>query len=434
MNEIRLMTLDPGHFHAALVQKEMYPGISQRCSVFAPLGADLIDHLARIARFNARAENPTCWELDVHAAPDYLEHMLAAAPGNVVILSGRNLGKIEYIRCAVEAGLSVLADKPWIIRSEDAPALAQVLDDAARKGLAAYDIMTERYEVTSMLQRDLAGDSEIFGEMLTGSVDNPAVLMQSIHHIMKTVAGVPLKRPAWFFDIHEQGEGLSDVGVHLVDLAQWTLFPDQAIDWRSDIRILRAMRWPTVITREEFATVTGEREFPESVRDAVSNGGLNYYCNNQIIYTLRGVHIHLDALWNVAAPAGAGDTHYAVYRGSRSRIEVRQTAAERYRPELFVVPNRPGDVDKVLAALERRLRLLAAVYPGAGVLRRDYEILVTIPDLLRIGHEAHFGQVAWKFFAFLRGEQQMPVWETPNMLAKYHVTTTGVEMSRRGMG
>jgi predicted dehydrogenase len=432
MNEIRLMTLDPGHFHAALVQKEMYPGISPRCAVFAPLGADLIDHLARIVRFNARPENPTCWELEIHAAPDYLARMLAAPPGNVVILSGRNRGKIEYIRCAVEAGLNVLADKPWIIRPEDAPALAQVLDDAARKGLAAYDIMTERYEITSMLQRDLVGDPEIFGEILSGSVDNPAVSMQSIHHIRKTVAGVPLKRPAWFFDIHEQGEGLSDVGVHLVDLAQWTLFPDQAIDWRSDIRILRAMRWPTAISREDFATVTGEKEFPESVRDAVSNGSLNYYCNNQVIYALRGVHIHLDALWHLAAPAGAGDTHYAVYRGSRSRIEVRQTAAERYRPELYVVPNRPGDVDKVLAALARRLGLLTAAYPGAGFLRREHEILVTIPEFLRIGHEAHFGQVAWRFFSFLRGEQPIPPWETPDMLAKYHVTTTGVEMSRRG--
>ena len=39
-------------------------------------------------------------------------------------------------------------------------------------------------------------------------------------------------RPAWFFDNDEQGEGLNDVGTHLVDLVQWTLFPEQAIDYR----------------------------------------------------------------------------------------------------------------------------------------------------------------------------------------------------------
>ena len=38
MADVRLMTVDPGHFHAALVQKEMYPGVSKRVHVFAPLG------------------------------------------------------------------------------------------------------------------------------------------------------------------------------------------------------------------------------------------------------------------------------------------------------------------------------------------------------------------------------------------------------------
>ena len=38
MAQVRLMTLDPGHFHAALVQKEMYPGVAPRVDVYAPLG------------------------------------------------------------------------------------------------------------------------------------------------------------------------------------------------------------------------------------------------------------------------------------------------------------------------------------------------------------------------------------------------------------
>src|SRR6266850_4037404 len=70
MADIRFVTLDPGHFHAALVQKEMYPGVSKVVHVYAPLGPDLIDHLARVSRFNQRAENPTTWELQVHAVPD----------------------------------------------------------------------------------------------------------------------------------------------------------------------------------------------------------------------------------------------------------------------------------------------------------------------------------------------------------------------------
>lgn len=33
MNEIRLMVVDPGHFQASPVQKEMYPELSKRVSV-----------------------------------------------------------------------------------------------------------------------------------------------------------------------------------------------------------------------------------------------------------------------------------------------------------------------------------------------------------------------------------------------------------------
>src|SRR5713226_8333293 len=123
MNEIRLITLDPGHFHAALVQKEMYPGVAQQVHVYAPLGADLLAHLSRILGFNARPERPTDWQLEVHAGPDFLERLLRERPGNVVILSGRNRSKIDFILAAVEAGLHVLADKPWIIAAADLPKL-----------------------------------------------------------------------------------------------------------------------------------------------------------------------------------------------------------------------------------------------------------------------------------------------------------------------
>ena len=74
--DVRFMIVDPGHFHAGLVQKEMYPDVAKRVDVFAPLGPDLIDHLNRIAAFNRRAEKPTSWEVEVHTSPDFFERML----------------------------------------------------------------------------------------------------------------------------------------------------------------------------------------------------------------------------------------------------------------------------------------------------------------------------------------------------------------------
>src|SRR5918996_692197 len=127
MPDVRLMTLDPGHFHAALLQKEMYPGVAARVDIFAPLGPDLIEHLKRISSFNRRDERPTAWLTEVHARPDFFERMLRERPGNVVVLSGRNRGKIDRIGASVASGLNVLADKPWILKTEDLAKLEAAL-------------------------------------------------------------------------------------------------------------------------------------------------------------------------------------------------------------------------------------------------------------------------------------------------------------------
>src|SRR5580692_10174342 len=155
---IRLITLDPGHFHASLVQKEMYPGVSPRVTVYAPLGFDLTEHLNRVARFNLRPESPTHWELDIHTSDDPLAQMLREKPGNVVVIAGRNRPKIDRIQASVNAGLNVLSDKPWVIRSADLPKVAATLDAAEKKGLVAYDLMTERYEATNYIQKELVND------------------------------------------------------------------------------------------------------------------------------------------------------------------------------------------------------------------------------------------------------------------------------------
>ena len=46
-NDIKLITLDPGHFHAALVQKAMYENVDSVVHVFAPEGNDVREHLKK---------------------------------------------------------------------------------------------------------------------------------------------------------------------------------------------------------------------------------------------------------------------------------------------------------------------------------------------------------------------------------------------------
>jgi predicted dehydrogenase len=432
MPDVRLMTVDPGHFHAALVQREMYPGVAERVDIYAPVGPDLTEHLNRIVAFNRRGEQPTKWALEVHASPDFFERMLRERPGNVVILSGRNRGKIGQIVESVKTGLHVLADKPWILKSDDLPAVAAALAEADARGVIAYDIMTERFEATNSLQRALVSDKATFGEIVPGTAEEPAVYMESVHFLKKIVAGAPNIRPPWFFDTAEQGEGFNDIGTHLVDLVQWTLFPTQTMDYRSDVRVLAAQRWPTVISEQDFQSVTNQPRFPESLLASVKEGKLEYYCNTLVSYTLRGIHTKLNVIWDWEPPAGSGDTHFAVYRGTRARIEVRQTRADRFRPELYVVPVKAAMKPQILTAVQAKIGALKNVYPDVGVESSGAEIHITIPDSLRVGHEAHFAQVTGRFLSYLRDRRALPAWERPNMLAKYYVTTKGTELSREG--
>ena len=86
------MTLDPGHFHAALVQKSMYDQVSPEVHVSAPGGEDLRLHMNRIEGFNTRKENSTNWNQNVHESKDFFEQMISV-PGNVMVIAGNNAKK-----------------------------------------------------------------------------------------------------------------------------------------------------------------------------------------------------------------------------------------------------------------------------------------------------------------------------------------------------
>ena len=128
---VNLMTVDPGHFHAALVQKIMYPQVSPEVHVYAPEGTDVRLHLGRIDAYNTRKDSPTAWKETVYTGPDFFDKMLNERPGNVVVLAGNNKLKAEYISRSIESGFNVLADKPMVISEKDFPVLSR---DAACPG------------------------------------------------------------------------------------------------------------------------------------------------------------------------------------------------------------------------------------------------------------------------------------------------------------
>ncbi|MCC6264119.1 MAG: oxidoreductase [Bryobacterales bacterium] len=425
-SDLRLITVDPGHFHAALLQKQQLRGVASEAHVYAPLGPDLLAHLDRVSRFNARAEDPTQWKLRVYAGKDFLEKMLAEVPGNIAVFSGRNAKKLDLIEAAVNAGLHVLADKPLILERAQHVKLRDVLETARRRNLAVVDAMTQRFEVTCRLMRCLVNDPAIFGERVTGSLKDPAVRMESIHYLIKRVAGVPNLRPLWFFDSKEQGEGLTDVGTHLVDQVQWILMPDREIDIAADVSLLQATRWPTTLTLDQLRQVTG---LP--LDSPAQPPALDYFCNNTVRYALGGVHVSLDIRWDVEPPAGVPDTEYVLFRGSRARVEIRQEKEANWRPDVHVLPEIPADRAALREALENRIAALQSTFDGLAARECGEGFRLDIPDRHRIGHEAHFSKLANAFLEMARNPATVPAWEHSCLLAKYFVTTEGVALARR---
>ncbi len=426
----QLMTVDPGHFHAGLVQKMALPDLDSKVYVYAPDGPDVEDHLKRVDGYNNRAENPTKWEHIVYTGPDFFEKMIKEKPGNIMVVAGNNAQKTEYIKRAVDAGINVLGDKPMAINSEDFELLKETFDQAEKNRVLVYDIMTERHEITIMIQRELSQIPALFGELESGSLDDPAITKESVHHFFKFVSGSALKRPPWFFDVTQQGEGVVDIMTHLVDMIQWECYPGIALDYEKDIEVLNARRWATELTPSMFAKVTGLDHYPRYLeKDIINDSILNVYSNGEINYTLKGTHAKTSVIWNFEAPPGTKDTHYSIMRGSKANLIIKQGKEEDFKPTLYVEKSGDQSDTDFRAALDQAIQKLQEKFAGLAMVQQGDVLQIQIPDEYKVGHEAHFTQVAKKYLNYLK-EGRLPEWEVPNMLAKYYTTTKGYELSR----
>ncbi|WP_460684895.1 putative oxidoreductase C-terminal domain-containing protein [Niabella aquatica] len=425
-----IVTLDPGHFHAALVQKSMYPNVDSNVYVYAPEGPDLQLHLDRINAYNSREENPTSWNEHVYTGADFFQKMIDEKKGNIVVMAGNNQKKTEYIFNTIDAGMNVLADKPMAINTEGFELLKKAFAKAGERKVLLYDIMTERFEINTILQREFSQIKNVFGELEKGTPDNPAVTKESVHYFYKFVSGKVLQRPPWFMDVTQEGEGIVDVTTHLVDLIQWECFPGQAMDYTKDVEMVSAKRWPTAMTLSQFSAITKQNSFPDYLEKDLSNDTtLNVFSNGEISYKLRGVHAKVSVTWGYKAPEGTGDTHYSIMRGTRANLVIRQGNEENFKPVLYIEPVKKDD-----ASFEKDLtNALAAIqskYPGVEIKKSRTGWQAAVPEKYNTGHEAHFAQVAESYLKYL-GEGKLPDWEVPNMITKYYITTSALDLAKK---
>ncbi len=423
--KVRIITLDPGHFHAALLQKSMYAGIDSVVHVYAPDGSELENHLKLVDSYNTRAKNPTTWKHEIYKGPDYLEKMFNEKAGNVVILSGNNKSKSSYISRSIDSGLNVLADKPLAIDQEGFNSLEKAFTLSKNKKVLLYDIMTERFNIYYVLQRALSQDTLFFGQLEKGTLDNPAVMQESVHHFYKNVSGKPLVRPAWFFDIEQEGRGLVDITTHMVDLIQWTSFPDVTLDYKTDVKMISAKEWPTSLSLGQFKKSTLKDNYPDYLSKYVKNGTLNVMSNGEMNYTLKNVHARVGIKWNYEAPEGTGDTHFAKMCGTKANILIKQGKEQNYKPVVYLEISKLASVNYLQAAIAR----LQSKFPGVSIVKAGNLWELLIPEQYKVPHEEHFAEVVKNYLGYLKiGE--LPRWEIPNMLAKYYTTTQAAAMAK----
>ncbi len=391
--KVKIITLDPGHFHSALVQKTMYTDVDSVVHVYAPKGTDVELHLQKIETYNSRVEDPTHWKEEVYLGDDFFDKMLSEKKGNVVMLAGNNLKKTEYIKRSIDAGFNVYADKPMAIDSKSFEELKSAFSAAEKKKLLLYDIMTERFEITTMLQKEFSLIPEVFGTLEKGTPDNPSVTKESIHHFYKYVSGSVLTRPAWFMDVAQEGEGIVDVTTHLVDLIQWECFPDQVIDYKTDIKVNSARRWSTDISLSQFSSITKMAQFPDYLNKYVAQDSiLKVFSNGEINYKLRDVHARVSVKWAFKAPEGTADTHYSIMRGTMANLIIRQGAEQQYKPALYIEP--VGEITTAYGdQLTAKLKAVQLKYPGVEVRKQGKGWEVIVPEKYKEGHEAHFARV-----------------------------------------
>jgi predicted dehydrogenase len=413
-----LLFLEPGHFHAALTLRERHPLVSDEIVVYvarepglAGGGREAVEFLDLLGAFNRRAERPTRWRPVVRAGPEPLARLVRERPGDVVILAGRNDRKMALVRALHDAGLHVLADKPWITTAAAVADVRHVLGGGAR----VMEMMTGRHASAARLAERLVREPEVFGAFETGG--DPAIRLASVHHLEKTVNGAPLRRPPWYFDVRIQGDGLADIPTHLVDQAQRLLAAhDAASD--ADAELLSARRWATPVPRAVFARITGLDDFPPELGADVDGDVLAYAGNAELVFRMHGIGVHLHTRWDLTEPPGGGDAHRTIVDGTGARVRLEQGPHTGFRRRLVVEPR--GHAARVGAALERALAVWRPEYPGLAVVASAEGYEIQIPPGPGTAHEEQFPLVLDEFLRSL-GADPWPDARAAQTLAKYEL-------------
>lgn len=387
-----LSVYDPGHFHAALLFFRRNSRVDRTIHLYAPPGPDVEKFIALIEGFNGREDEPTDWRLECHIGDNALDALIAERRSETVILAGRNGPRLALMHRLHDEGFHVLADKPWLTDSINLPHL----DAITGQPPLAVDIMTGRHDTAARLRNAVINTAAVFGA-LGGGTDKPALEFTSRHNLLKLVGGLPLQRPAWFYDVNVQGDGLVDIQSHYVDQAQWIVAPDNRFDTERDVKILGAERWTLPVPLDLFRESTGEAAFPEYLREAVDGDHLHLACNGRIDYKLCGILVSQHCEWGLREPEGGGDIHEFTARGENAVLTIRQGPETSFRPEMRLHLLSDTGLNSVPAEWHRE-------FPGLEITPSEGDYVLSLPPSAQDGHDAQFPKMLDQFLDLVEAE------------------------------
>jgi Putative oxidoreductase C terminal domain len=183
------------------------------------------------------------------------------------------------------------------------------------------------------------------------------------------------------------------------------------------------------MTLNQFKIITKTNGFSDFLsKNVVKDSILQVFCNGEINYQLKGIHAKTSVIWNYKAPDGTGDTHHSTMRGTKANLVIKQGAEEGYKSRLYIEPKAISAV--YTEGFLNALKSIQLKYPDISFELIGTKYKVVIPEKYRENHEAHFARVTEQFLNYLQ-TGNMPVWEVPNMLAKYYTTTMALEMAKK---
>ena len=369
---------DPGHFHAALLFFRGNRRVDRTVHLYAPPGPDVEKFINLIDGFNGREEEPTDWRLECHIGGDALDAMIADRRGRIIILAGRNGPRLALMHRLHDEGFHVLADKPWLTDSAALPHL----DAITGAPPLAIDIMTGRHSAFAGMRNAIINTASVFGALGDGT-DQPALEFTSRHHLLKIVGGQPLQRPAWFYNVNVQGDGLVDIQSHYVDQAQWIIAGRHRFDSDRDWEVVNAERWTTPVPLDLFRESTGETAFPDYLSHAVEGGQLHLACNGRIEYRLRGVRVRQHCEWGLREAGGGGDIHGFTARGENAELTVQHGPETGFQAEMRLRLRSDHALDTALGQWR-------AGYPGLEITPSNGGYILRLAPAAEVGHDGQF--------------------------------------------